>query len=98
MPRTAASDLASRLVGKAVRSARTQAGLTQAELAARLETSSPYVANVEAGRLNLTIGQLARIADALESELQISLPHLAIAPTQVVDPGFKLSARHASDD
>jgi transcriptional regulator with XRE-family HTH domain len=86
MPRTAASDLASKLVGKEIRSARIDTRLTQAELAARLQTSSSYVANVEAGRVNLTVGQLARIADALGADLQISLPQISVVPTQVVDP------------
>jgi transcriptional regulator with XRE-family HTH domain len=86
MPRTAASDLASKLVGREVRSARIDADLTQVELAARLQTSSSYVANVEAGRVNLTVGQLARIADALGADLQISLPQISVAPTQVADP------------
>ena len=86
MPRTAASDLASKLVGKEVRSARIDAALTQAELAARLQTSSSYVANVEAGRVNLTVGQLARVADALGADLQISLPRISVVPTRVVDP------------
>jgi transcriptional regulator with XRE-family HTH domain len=86
MPRTAASDLASKLVGKEVRSARIDAALTQAELAARLETSSSYVANVEAGRVNVTVGQLARIADALGTDLEISLPQISVAPTRVRQP------------
>jgi transcriptional regulator with XRE-family HTH domain len=86
MPRTAASDLASKLVGKEIRSARIDAGLTQAELAARLQTSSSYVANVEAGRVNLTVGQLARVADALGADLKISLPQISVVATRVVDP------------
>lgn len=36
------------------------------EVAERLATSPSYVGNVETGRLNLTIGQLARAADAWE--------------------------------
>jgi transcriptional regulator with XRE-family HTH domain len=83
MPRTAASDLAAKLVGSEVRSARRAAGLTQAELARRLGTSPSYVTNVEAGRLNLTIGQLARIADALGADLHISLPLIEVEPVTV---------------
>jgi transcriptional regulator with XRE-family HTH domain len=86
MPRTAASDLAARLVGHEVRSARRAAGLTQAELARRLGTSPAYVTNVEAGRLNLTIGQLARIADALGADLRISLPPIEVEPVAVREP------------
>src|ERR1035437_2984841 len=36
------------------RQARHDAGLTQAQLAQRLETTTPYVTNVEAGRTNRT--------------------------------------------
>ncbi|HWQ22809.1 MAG TPA: helix-turn-helix transcriptional regulator [Gaiellaceae bacterium] len=83
MPRTAASDLAAKLVGREVRSSRRAVGLTQAELARRLGTSPSYVTNVEAGRLNLTVGQLARIADALGADLHISFPLIALEPVAV---------------
>lgn len=71
MPRTTTSALGSHLAGIAVRSARTRLRLTQAELAARLGASGPYVANIEAGRENLTVGQLAAIADVLGCELNV---------------------------
>jgi hypothetical protein len=38
---------------------------------------APYVAGVEAGTRNLTLGQLANIADALERGLEISFPAVA---------------------
>lgn len=40
-------------------------GITQIELARRLKVRQPYVAAVEAGRVNLTIGQLGAVASAL---------------------------------
>lgn len=86
MPRTAASDLAARLVGGEVRRAREAAGLTQAVVARRLGTSPSYVANLEAGRLNLTIGQLARIADALGADLRVSLPLLRVERVSQQEP------------
>lgn len=86
MPRTAASDLAAKLVGREVRRGRAAASLTQAELARRLDTSPSYVANLEAGRLNPTVGQLARIADALGADLRISLPLLAAPPVKLREP------------
>jgi transcriptional regulator with XRE-family HTH domain len=73
MPRTARSDPTARLIGQAIRQARHEAGLTQAELARRLETTAPYITNVEAGRANLTVGQLASIAAALDAVIEISL-------------------------
>ena len=80
MPRTASSDLASRLVGEAVRRTRIEAGLTQAELAARIDASASYITNIEAGRVNVTIGQLAHIADALGAGLTVDLPLIGDGP------------------
>jgi transcriptional regulator with XRE-family HTH domain len=73
MPRTARSDPTAKLIGQAIREARHEAGLTQAELARRLETTAPYITNVEAGRANLTVGQLASIAAALDAAIEINL-------------------------
>ncbi|MDP9385843.1 MAG: helix-turn-helix domain-containing protein [Actinomycetota bacterium] len=74
MPRTARSEILAKQVGEAVRSARRQASLTQAQVAERLGVSPPYVANVEAGRENITLGQLANIAAALGAGLDVSFP------------------------
>jgi transcriptional regulator with XRE-family HTH domain len=86
MPRTAASDITARIVGQEVRRARTAAGLTQAEVAARLDTSPTYITNVEAGRLNLTLGQLTRVAAAIGADLQVSLPLVTVEPSRVAEP------------
>lgn len=86
MPRTAASDITARIVGEEVRRARKLAGLTQAEVAARLDTSPTYVTNVEAGRLNLTLGQLTRVASAIGADLQVSLPLVTVGPSRVTEP------------
>ncbi len=86
MPRTAASDLTARIVGQEVRRARTAAGLTQAEVAARLDTSPTYITNVEAGRVNLTLGQLTRVAAAIGADVQVSLPLVTIEPSRVAEP------------
>lgn len=84
MPRTATNALASKVAGRAIRKARRDAGISQTELAKRLGTSAPYISELEAGRSNMTIGQLWSIADALRVELHIelrapaarALPHL----------------------
>lgn len=44
---------------------RQESELSLSDVAERLEVDKSYVANVETGRRNLTLGQLARIADAL---------------------------------
>jgi len=74
MPRTAASEITAKQVGAQVRLSRKHAGLSQRELGTRLGASGSYIANVEAGRENLTVGQLANIAAALGAGLEISLP------------------------
>lgn len=74
MPRTHMSDATSARVGREVRRARTELGITQAELARRMGVKAPYVAGLEAGTRNLTLGQLANIADALGRGLDISFP------------------------
>lgn len=86
MPRTVASDITARLVGGEIRRARKEAGLTQAEVAEHLATSPAYVTNVEAGRLNLTLGQLTRIAAALGATLDVKLPLVEAEPTTVAEP------------
>jgi transcriptional regulator with XRE-family HTH domain len=86
MPRTVASDITARIVGQEVRRARKAAGLTQAVVAERLDTSPTYVTNVEAGRLNLTLGQLTRVASAIGADLQVSLPLVAIGASRVAEP------------
>jgi transcriptional regulator with XRE-family HTH domain len=65
MPRTSYSEIHSKAVGSRLRETRKALGLTQAEIAGRLKVQPPYIARVEAGRVNLTIGQLGNIASAL---------------------------------
>lgn len=77
MPRTHASEVATKVLGTEVRRARVEAGLNQVELAARLGVSRSYVSNLEAGRVNVTVGQLANIAGALKVGLEIRLQAVA---------------------
>ena len=84
MPRTATSEVTSAIVGREIRNARRRAGLTQTQVAERLQTSAPYVSGVENGKGNMTIGQLAAIADAVGVELHVELrpaPSLLIRPS-----------------
>lgn len=73
MPKTATSDIASKVVGQEVRHVRTALGLSQAGVARLLDVTPGYIASIEAGRYNLTIGQLMNIASALQVELDIKL-------------------------
>ncbi len=84
MPRTASSPLARQVAGEAIRNARTETGLTQAELAQRMGTTAPYISGLETGRTNVTISQLWAVADALRVELHIELRRPAPRPVPVV--------------
>ena len=77
------SQVATKVVGRAIRGARAEAGLTQAQLAARMEVNPSYVANVEAGRVNVTVGQLANLAQALGTGLDVRFPALDRGPVQL---------------
>jgi transcriptional regulator with XRE-family HTH domain len=77
MPRTHVSDATAARLGAEVRRARKEQNLTQAELARRMGVKPPYIAGLEAGTRNLTLGQLANLADALGRGLDISFPVVA---------------------
>jgi len=85
MPRTTASAGTARMAAQAIRAARAELGVTQAELARRLGTSAPYITSVEAGRENLTLGQLTNIANALDAGLEIRLVVMPPQPVEVPD-------------
>ena len=76
MPRTNASSVTSALVGEEIRRVRRELGWTQKQLAARLDAAPAYVSAIEAGKENLTLGSLARIADALGRGLDLTFPRV----------------------
>lgn len=80
------SSIVSRIVGQQIAETRRVRGLTQAELGARLGASGPYVAKVESGRANLTLGQLASFADALDAGLDVRLPLIERRQVKLRDP------------
>jgi ribosome-binding protein aMBF1 (putative translation factor) len=51
-------------IARAIIAARAHAGLSQAELAARMGTSQPFVARLESGRTLPSIRTLLRVAEA----------------------------------
>ena len=61
------------LVAKAVLGARKRACLTQTQLAKRLKTHQKAIWRLEAGRQNATVDMLWKIAQATNSDLQVSL-------------------------
>ena len=60
------------LLGQMVYDRRTALGLTQAELAARTGMSQPQLSRLESGGATPTVPLLARLARALDAELDIS--------------------------
>jgi transcriptional regulator with XRE-family HTH domain len=72
MPRTAVSEVHAKVLGREIKGARLALGLTQAEVAERLGVSPSYISAVEAGKRNLTLGQLANIASAMRLGIDIS--------------------------
>lgn len=71
--RTAYEELAPEFeVASAVIAARSHAGLSQEELAERMDTKQSLIARLESGTQNTTIKTLGRIAEATGTQLKIS--------------------------
>lgn len=61
-------------VGEQVRQLRVSAGLTQRQLAARIGSTQPAVAHLEAGRRTPTLATLQRLARALGRDVTLIVP------------------------
>ncbi|HTW42507.1 MAG TPA: helix-turn-helix transcriptional regulator [Solirubrobacteraceae bacterium] len=72
VPRTAISELHTKVVGREIKDTRQALGLTQTAVAECLGVSPSYISAVEADRRNLTLGQLANIANAMRLGIDIS--------------------------
>lgn len=53
--------------------ARTKRGLTQAQLAAKVGTKQSAIARIESGSANISIAQLEKLTQALDSQLVIRI-------------------------
>lgn len=73
MAKTRTSASASAIVGDEIRRTRRECGLTQAALAQRMGVSAPFIAQLESGRSNPTVGQLGEVARALGAGLDVRL-------------------------
>jgi len=62
-------------LASAVIEARANAGLTQEELAERMDAKQSLVARIESGGQNTTIKTLLRVAEATGTHLKISFEH-----------------------
>lgn len=59
------------IIGGMIRKARLNKGLTQKELAKRVGSKQPSISRVENGKLLPTLTFLTKVADALETKLQL---------------------------
>jgi transcriptional regulator with XRE-family HTH domain len=78
-------------IGRRVKEARQHAGLTQTELASRLELTRSSVANIEAGRQRVTIHWLIQIAE----ELDVPVTRLLVTRSEV--PGDTVEGRVSAE-
>jgi UDP-N-acetylglucosamine 1-carboxyvinyltransferase len=67
--RCVVSESYKRRIGNLIRDARTHRGLTQSQLADLLSTSQSAINRIEKGQQNLSLEMLARIGEALDSEI-----------------------------
>ena len=68
------------LLGQMVHDRRTELDMTQAELAARAGMTQPQLSRLESGGATPTVPLLARLAAALNADLDISFrPHTGLA-------------------
>lgn len=78
--------------GTAIRSARLEGGLTQAELAHRIGVTQSVVARWERGAVEPRISTLERIADALDAHLTVDLaPPVSPAEWASVEANLRLT-------
>ncbi|MBV8891948.1 MAG: helix-turn-helix transcriptional regulator [Acidobacteria bacterium] len=59
--------------GRSLRAAREHAGLSQADVAARLDVTQPYVSHVERGQRNVTLSTIGAFARAVGCTFSIML-------------------------
>lgn len=60
-------------IAEALIRARTDAAMTQADVAAKMQTSQSYIAKLESGRVSPSIRALQRYAEATGTALRITL-------------------------
>jgi transcriptional regulator with XRE-family HTH domain len=75
-----------------VREARSRAGLTQRELAARAGTSQSVVARIETGQTRPGSGTLRRLLEAAGFELRAELALLPVAETHMLEDVARILA------
>ena len=62
-----------KIIGKNIQNARKEKGYTQETFSELMNVSWSYVAKIESGILNLSIGKIAEIADYLNTDINTLL-------------------------
>jgi predicted transcriptional regulator len=75
-----------------LKAARTQAGLSQRELARRASTSQSVVARIEGGATDPTTATLERLLEAAGFEARVTLTPMTVADTHMLDDVARILA------
>lgn len=80
-----------KLIGAKIRQIRREKGITQEQLAEKANTTNSYIAGIERGTRNVTIGSLEKIADALEVSVFDFFEYRQFAQTQDQEYIYKIN-------
>lgn len=70
---TGKQDIFCKTIANKIKSARKEKGLTQSELANKLRVSQQIISRIEAGRENVSLVTLKKLADAMDVELKVDI-------------------------
>jgi predicted nucleotidyltransferase/DNA-binding XRE family transcriptional regulator len=90
-------DTAEAAFRRALIAARAEAGLTQAEVAAKVGATSSAIARLESGRATATVQMLSRLADVLALRFEIA-PHQGLRTRRLPQRGLTLADLRARRD
>jgi transcriptional regulator with XRE-family HTH domain len=85
-------------IGRKIREARRQLGLTQQELATQLNWSQPKLSKVERGAITLSIADLSEIAESLGQPMNGLLPDSSTAPQDRIEHSLLTLFRRLDGD
>ena len=83
---------ARKAIADRLRAARTQAGLSQGQVAKLLSVQRPTISEIEAGRRKVAAEELVKFAELYD----VSLSWLTANESEVPDPAVELAARELS--
>jgi ribosome-binding protein aMBF1 (putative translation factor) len=74
-------------IAQAIIRLRTEQGLSQQELAEKMHTGQPNISRLERANSNPSLHFLQRVAEALDSELEVRFKPIELSSTQLSTPG-----------